>query len=113
MLRQIYLISLIFCFNITYTASAQEVTPDTSGIQYGKTYEIKLKAPIKCIQRIEYDKTGEEPKWKLSEDNKTIYISDYIINTKVKIKVVYETGKEEEYMQSPCTVKLSASEPVL
>jgi hypothetical protein len=86
---------------------------DTSGIQHGKTYEIKLKAPVKCIQEIEYDKTGKEPNWKLSEDHKTIYIRDYIINTRIRLKVQYETGREEDYTQSPCSVKLSQSEPAL
>jgi len=86
---------------------------DTSGIQHGKIYELRLKAPVKCIQQIEYDNTGKEPNWKLSDDNKVIYIEDYIINTKVKLKVVYETGREEEYSQSPCTIKLSEKQPAL
>jgi len=103
--------SFLFLFYFQPGYSQSEV--DTSGIQHGKTYEIKLKAPVKCIQEIEYDKTGKEPNWKLSEDHKTIYIRDYIINTRIRVKVVYETGREEDYTQSPCSVKLSQTEPAL
>ena len=109
--------SIRFCFVflllLTGSAVVAQETIDTSGVQHGKVYELKLKAPVKCIQHIEYDKTGEEPNWKLSEDNKSILIRDYIINTKVKLKVVYETGREEEYTQSPCSIKLSQSQPAL
>jgi len=107
MLRLTLLLPLLFLFRIS---SAQT---DTSGIQHGKVYEIKLKAPVKCIQQIEYDKTGQEPNWKLSEDNKVIYIEDYIINTKIKLKVVYESGNEDEYFQSPCAIRLSDMQPAL
>ena len=103
----------VLLFLSFHSVTAQQLPSDTTGIQYGKIYELHLKAPVKCIQHIEYDKTGDEPNWKLSEDNKTIFIRDYIINTKVKLKVVYETGIEEEYSQSPCTIKLSATQPAL
>lgn len=106
-----FIVFLYFIFPVLGMAQASQ--PDTTGIQYGKTYELRLKAPVKCIQQIEYDKTGQEPKWKLSEDNQTIYIQDYIINTRVKLKVVYETGREEEYTQSSCTIRLSQSGPSL
>ena len=107
------LLFLLFFLNGLQALYAQNSLPDTSGIQHGKVYELKLKAPVKCIQHIEYDKTGDEPNWKLLEDNKTILIQDYIINTKVKLKVVYETGIEEEFSQSPCSIKLSQSKPFL
>ncbi len=107
------LILAIAAFLVEKAPLLAQSAVDTSGIQHGKTYEIRLKAPVKCIQQIEYDKTGEEPKWRLSDDNKVIYIQDYIINTKIKLKVVYDTGREEEYSQSPCTIRLTQAEPAL
>jgi hypothetical protein len=110
-MKTLHFLFLPLLFSLTYFSATGQA--DTSGIQHGKIYELKLKAPVKCIQRIEYDKTSEEPKWKLSDDNKVIYIEDYVINSKVKLKVVYETGREEEYTQSPCSIRLSEKQPAL
>ena len=112
-MKKTLLITLLVFLCFPFGSVAQDAVPDTSGIQHGKVYELKLKAPVRCIQHIEYDKSGAEPNWKLSEDNQTIFIRDYIINTRIKLRVVYETGREEEFFQSPCTIKLSQSQPAL
>ncbi len=112
-MKKTFLLPLLILIYFPLVSAAQESLPDTSGIQHGKVYEIKLKAPVKCIQHIEYDKSGAEPNWKLSEDNQTIFIRDYIINTRIKLRVVYENGREEEFFQSPCTIRYSQSQPAL
>lgn len=108
-----YFLLFLFFLSFNDVLSAQSLNQDSSSVQQGKVYELKLKAPVKCIQKIEYEKSGLEPDWKLLDDKRTILIQDYIINTKVKLKVIYETGKEEEFSQSPCSIKLSEAKPFL
>lgn len=71
-------------------------------------YQIKLQEPVKCIQHIHYEKTGEEIKSYLDDDKKTIYLENYKVNNKLKVKVIYEDGREEEILRSPCSVELSS-----
>ena len=81
------------------TPSPQEAPQDI--------YQIKLQKPVKCIQKIEYEKTGEEIKGWLDEDKKTIFIENYKVNNKVKVRVIYEDNVEEQISRSACAVELS------
>lgn len=70
-------------------------------------YQIKLEKPIKCIQKIEYEKTGEEIKGWLDENHKTIYLENYQVNNRLKLKVIYDDDNEEQMLRSACSVELS------
>lgn len=70
-------------------------------------YQIRLPKAVKCIQRIEYEKTGEEIKGWLDEDRKVIYLENYLVNNRVKVKVIYEDDNEELMLRSACSVELS------
>jgi hypothetical protein len=70
-------------------------------------YQIKLEKPVKCIQKIEFEKTGEEIKGWLDEDRKTIFLENYQINNRVKVKVIYDDDYEEQMLKSACSVELS------
>lgn len=73
---------------------------------HSDVYEIKLKEPVKCIQQIEYEKSGEPIKGYLDDEKTKIYLEDYKVNNRVKLKVIYENGKEEEILRSPCSIEL-------
>ncbi|HNR19552.1 MAG: hypothetical protein IPJ79_14705 [Bacteroidetes bacterium] len=70
-------------------------------------YQIKLEKPVKCIQKIEYEKTGEEIKGWLDDDRKIIYLENYRVNNRVKVKVIYDDDNEEQMLRSACSVQLS------
>ena len=69
-------------------------------------YQIKLKDPVKCIQQLEYEKTSEPIKGYLDDDKTIIYLEDYKVNNRVKLRVIYENGNEEEILRSPCSIEL-------
>ena len=69
-------------------------------------YQIKLKDPVKCIQQLEYEKTGEPVKGYLNEDKTKIDLENYKVNNRIKLRVIYENGKEEEIIRSPCSIEL-------
>lgn len=70
-------------------------------------YQIKLEKPVKCIQKIEYEKTGEEIKGWLDNDKKTIYLENYRVNNRLKVKVIYDDDNEEQMLRNACSVELS------
>ena len=41
---------------------------------------------------------------KLSEDRKSIIMKNYEDGNKVRVKVIYEDGTEEEFTKSPCYI---------
>ncbi len=69
-------------------------------------YQIKLRDTVKCIQQIEYEKTGEPIKGYLDDDKTLIYLENYKVNNKVRLRVIYESGREEEILRSPCSIEL-------
>lgn len=96
-------LTLIF-FMIYFNASAQNHNPDVGPA--GTIYQIKLTDSVKCIQLIEYEKTGEPVKGYLDDNKTLIYLEDYKVNNKVRLKVIFENGREQEIMRSPCSIEL-------
>jgi hypothetical protein len=94
-----FLLLLTPLFGLSQTQIKEESPADV--------YQIKFQKPVKCIQKIEYEKTGEEIKGWLDEEKKTIYLENYKVNNRVKIKVIYVDDLEESTVRSACTVELS------
>ena len=99
-------LTLLF-FMIYFNVSAQNHNPDVGPA--GNIYQIKLTDSVKCIQLIEYEKTGEPVKGYLDDNKTLIYLEDYKVNNKVRLKVIFENGREQEIMRSPCSIELKYS----
>lgn len=94
-IRKVFFLVFVFICSIAFAQQNSDI------------YQIRLQEPVKCIQQIKYEKNGEEIKGWLDDDKKTIYLENYMINNRLKVKVIYENGREEELMRSPCSVELS------
>lgn len=90
-----------FVFSANVFAQTDSVKKSSNDV-----YEIKLKDPVKCIQLLEYEKTAEPIKGYLDVDRTKVYLENYKVNNRVKLKVIYENGREEEILRSPCSIEL-------
>ena len=91
---------LIFSLFISF-ASAQS---DNAKPAVKKDYQIYLKQPAKQIKLIWYEKDFRPIQGKLSDDKKSIIIKDYEKGERVRVKVIYEDGTEEDFIKSPCYI---------
>ena len=89
------------------SVSVKTIAQSADSTRHSDTYQIKLQEKVKCIQNIEYDKTGEKLKGILSEDGTIIYLPDYKVNNKLRLNVILENGQAAEIYRSPCSVELS------
>ena len=99
-------IFFLFAFSCKAFATADSIRienpkPVENGI---KDYQIFLKHPAKQIKLIMYEKNFLPIQGKLSEDKKSVIMKDYQTGNKVRLKVVYEDGTEEEIIKSPCYI---------
>jgi hypothetical protein len=96
------LLLLLFTLHCSlFTASAQS---DNAKPSVKKDYQIYLKQPAKEIKLIWYEKDFRPIQGKLSDDKKSIIIKDYEKGERVRVKVIYEDGTEEDFIKSPCYI---------
>lgn len=67
-------------------------------------YQIHLKAPAREIRHIMYERNFLPIQGTLSEDKKSVVLKELEKGQKVRVKVVYEDGTEEEFVKSPCFI---------
>lgn len=72
--------------------------------EFKPDYEIHLKQPAKEIKLLMYEKNFIPIQGKLAEDHKSVIMKDYQTGAKVRIKVIYEDGTEDEFVKSPCFI---------
>lgn len=77
---------------------------DSTQTENKQDYQIFLKQPAKQIKLLMYEKNFLPIQGKLSEDKKSVIMKDYKLGNRVHVKVVYEDGTEEEFVQSPCYI---------
>ena len=104
-IKLLFVVSLLVFSSVNVFAQSDSLPQQ----KQNDIYQIKLKDPVKCIQQIEYEKTGEPIKGYLDDDKTKIYLEDYKVNNRVKLKVIYENGREEEILRSPCSIELKYS----
>ncbi|HNP49730.1 MAG TPA: hypothetical protein PKL85_12880 [Bacteroidia bacterium] len=100
MVKLFFLIGVFICIHFNLIAS----TTDSSSIQRVKDYQISLPHPAKEIKLLLYDKSFLPIQGKLSEDKKSVILKNYEQGNRVRIKVVYDDGTEEEILKSPCFI---------
>jgi hypothetical protein len=67
-------------------------------------HQIYFKKPIKEINHIMYDRSFLPIQGEISEDKKSVVLKNWEKGTKVRVKVTYEDGTEDEIVKSPCYI---------
>jgi len=67
-------------------------------------FQIYFKQPIKEIKHIMYDKNFLPIQGEISKDKKSVVLKNWEKGTKVRVKVAYEDGTEDEIVKSPCFI---------
>lgn len=79
-------------------------SPDSTGIENQSDFQIYLKQPAKEIKLLMYEKDFLPIQGKLSEDRRSVIMKNYQNGTRVRVKVLYEDGTEDEFVKSPCYI---------
>lgn len=67
-------------------------------------YQIHLTQPAKEIKLLLYEKNFLPVKGELSIDHRSIIMREYEAGSKVRVKVIYEDGTEDEFVRSSCYI---------
>lgn len=96
----------LFCFSqVTAQTIVDDKVQQIEQEQYNSTlFQFYLDEPAKKIQKLEYESSGEEIEGELSEDGKTVYLNNYKAKSRVKVTLVYRTGKKDSFIKSPCFI---------
>ncbi len=99
------IISITFVFfSISgYTQIATEGA-DKMAPQKVQDHQIHFQQPVKEINHIMYDKSFLPIQGEISKDKKSVVLKNWEKGTKVRVKVTYEDGTEDEIVKSPCYI---------
>ncbi len=96
---------LIFFSFFMLKVNAQSLKSDSMFVPGGvKQYQFHLDKPVKSIDDLQYEKTGEPIKGNLSPDKTRVVMDNYHKGSRIKAKVTYEDGTTEEITRSPCVI---------
>lgn len=101
-MKNLFKFSLLIIF-ICITSSVL-ASGDSTQAKPKQDYQIFLKQPAKQIKAIMYEKNFLPIQGKLSEDRRSVIMKDYEGGNRVRVKVVYEDGTEDEFVRSPCYI---------
>lgn len=97
-------LSIFFSFSFHF-ATAQSLKSDSMFVPGGvKQYQFHLDKPVKSIEELRYEKTGEPIKGNLSPDGTRVVMDNYHKGSRVKMKVTYVDGTTEEIIKSSCFI---------
>lgn len=99
------LTSIIFVFFALagYTQVATEGS-ENNVPQKTQDHQIHFQQPVKEINHIMYDKSFLPIQGEISKDKKSVVLKNWEKGTKVRVKVTYEDGTEDEIVKSPCYI---------
>ncbi len=69
-----------------------------------KQYQFHFDKPVRSIEGLQYEKTGEPIKGNLSPDGIRVVMDNYHKGSRIKAKVTYEDGTTEDITRSPCVI---------
>ena len=96
---------LILFFGNIYLLNAQSLKSDSLFVPGGvKQYQFHLDKPVKSVDDLQYEKTGEPIKGNLAPDKIRVVMDNYHKGSRIKAKVTYEDGTTEEITRSPCVI---------
>ena len=95
---------LLFFGSVTFL-NAQTLKSDSLFVPGGvKQYQLHLDKPVKSIEWLKYENTGEPVRGNLAPDKIRVVMDNYKKGSRVKLKVTYEDGTTEEVVRSPCVI---------
>jgi len=101
--RVLILLLFLFC-GIPALVRGNISIPDSTERLKTEGYQIHLKQPAKEIKLLLYEKNYLPVKGELSIDRLSIIMRNYEMGSKVRVKVIYEDGTEEEFVRSSCYI---------
>ncbi len=99
------LLASIFFVLFSTLAFSQTTTDGANKVpEKIQDHQIHFQQPIKEIKHIMYDKSFLPIQGEISEDKKSVVLKNWEKGTKVRVKVTYEDGTEDEIVKSPCYI---------
>lgn len=96
------LIFLVFSYHF---AAGQNLNRDTLFVpDQLRQYQFQLEEPVRSIENLRYEKSGEPIKGTLSPDGKKVVMDNYKKGQRVKVGIVFPDGRKEEVSKSPCFI---------
>ncbi|MBK7683589.1 MAG: hypothetical protein IPJ26_14475 [Bacteroidetes bacterium] len=90
---------------ISFSAQGQNLKQDTLFMpDQFRQYQFQLDEPVKSIDELRYEQSGEKIKGTLSPDGLRVVMENYKKGQRVKLKVEHADGKVEEVSKSPCFI---------
>jgi hypothetical protein len=85
--------------------NAQSFKKDTLFLPEGmRQFQFQLDDPVKAIDHLRYDQSGESIKGTLSPDGSRVVMENYKKGQRVKLQITHFDGKTEEIMKTPCRI---------
>ena len=104
MKMRLTLLMLLFFSSINFL-NAQTLKSDSLFVPGGvKQYQLHLDKPVKSIEWLKYENSGEPIKGNLAPDKIRVILDNYKKGSRVKLKVTYEDGTVEEVVRSSCFI---------
>lgn len=105
MKKIIFIVSFLFIGALNYTANGQSLKQDTLFMpEQFRQFQFQLDEPVKSIDELRYEQSGEKIKGTLSPDGLRVVMENYKKGQRVKLKVEHADGKVEEVSKSPCFI---------
>ncbi len=96
---------IILLFILSNSLSAQSLKKDTLFIPAGlRQYQFQLEKPVKAIEHLQYEKSGEPIKGYLSPDGSRIIMDNYKKGQRVKVDLIQLDGIVVPLIKSSCFI---------
>ncbi|MFN0187771.1 MAG: hypothetical protein ACKVQV_03640 [Bacteroidia bacterium] len=105
MKKLIFIAQFTMVIAMSFSAEAQSLKQDTLFMpEQFRQYQFQLDEPVKSIDELRYEQSGEKIKGSLSPDGLRVVMENYKKGQRVKLKVEHADGKVEEVSKSPCFI---------
>jgi hypothetical protein len=105
MKKLVFISHFLVIMVLSFSAKGQSLKQDTLFMpEQFRQYQFQLDEPVKSIDELRYEQSGEKIKGSLSPDGLKVIMENYKKGQRVKLKVVHADGKVEEVSKSPCFI---------
>lgn len=90
---------------MSFSAQGQNLKQDTLFMpDQFRQYQFQLDEPVKSIDELRYEQSGEKIKGTLSPDGLRVIMENYKKGQRVKLNVEHADGRIEAVSKSPCFI---------
>ncbi len=105
MKKSIFIVLLLCLGAFNFTSHGQSLKRDSIFMpDQFRQFQFQLEEPVKSIDDLRYEQSGEKIKGSLSPDGMRVVMENYKKGQRVKLKVEHVDGKVEEVSKSPCFI---------